>query len=84
MRSAVGLVMMVLSTGSALAQTPGMYFPMGEEKTLTDEEKAKQSERERAYKSTIGKMPDQKAADPWGSVRGNDTTAKKPAQTGTK
>jgi hypothetical protein len=61
-----------LLAGSALAQSLNM--PMGETKQLTDEEKQKQAERENAYKSAIGKIPDQKAnADPWGNVRNSGT-----------
>jgi hypothetical protein len=56
-------------SGSAHAQ--GMTMPMGgDSKSLTDEEKAKKAEQERAYKSAIGKIPDQKAnTDPWGTIR---------------
>ena len=91
MRMALGLMMTVMLMGSALAQTPGMSFPMGEEKQLTDEEKAKNAERENNYKSAIGKIPDQKAADPWGNIRGSEpqsnkttTTTKKTTQTGSQ
>ena len=62
----------------AAAQTPGMSFPMGEEPTVSEEEKAKKAERERAYRAAVGKIPDQKADDPWGNIRGNDTPAAKP------
>jgi hypothetical protein len=82
MRIAVALLIALYLIGPclirpALAQTPGMNIPLGEEKTLTDEEKEKKAERERDYKSTIGKIPDQKPADPWGNIRSNDTQTKK-------
>jgi len=89
MRIAVGFLIMILLAGRAWAQVPGMSFPMGEERTLTDDEKEKKANRERDYKAAIGKIPDQKAtADPWGNIRGADTqtnkTSKKPAQTGSQ
>jgi len=90
MRIALGLVMTVLLVGSALAQAPSLMFPMGEEKQQTDEERAKNAERERNYKSAIGKIPDQKAADPWGNVRSSEpapnkaTTTKKTTQSGSQ
>ena len=61
-----------LLTASAAAQSiPSVNMPMGgDTKTLTDEEKAQQAERERAYKDAARKIPDQKAnTDPWGNVR---------------
>jgi hypothetical protein len=97
MRIAVGLIITVCMTTAGLigvaqlsparAQVPGMNFPMGgEEKTLTDEEKEKNAARERDYKSSLGKIPDQKAADPWGNIRSNNTPADKNTkkQTGTQ
>jgi hypothetical protein len=72
------MVAMMALTGSVLAQMPPMNFPMGKEKTLTDEEKAKNAQREQDYKSAIGKIPDQKPADPWGNVRDNGAQPAKP------
>jgi hypothetical protein len=92
MRMALGLMMTAMLMGSALAQgLPPMSFPMGGDKQLTDEEKAKNAERERAYKAAIGKIPDQKAADPWGNVRSSEpqsnktsTTPKRTTETGSQ
>jgi hypothetical protein len=82
------LVTTMALSGSALAQVPPMNFPMGKEKTLSDEEKAKNAQREQDYKSAIGKIPDQKPADPWGNVRDNGAqpakTTKKGPQTGSQ
>jgi hypothetical protein len=60
-----------LLTGYAAAQTPELHMPMGgDAKTMTDEEKQQQDEREREYKDAVKKIPDQKAnTDPWGNVR---------------
>ena len=64
-------VAIIAVTTPAIGQMPGLNMPMDDEKQLTDEEKAKKAERERAYKNAIGKIPDQKpTADPWGNVRG--------------
>jgi hypothetical protein len=73
-----------LLTGSAAAQAPSLNMPMGgETKTLTDEEKEKQAERERAYKDAIRKIPDQKAnTDPWGNVRNSTESTSKQKKTG--
>jgi hypothetical protein len=85
MRIAVGLMMATLLSGPALAQS--LTLPMGGDRALTTEEQEKKTQRERDYKSAIGKIPDQKATDPWGDVRSTDTpskSTKKGAQTGTK
>jgi hypothetical protein len=60
-----------LLMGSASAQTPELHMPMGgDAKTMTNEEKEQQAEREREYKDAVKKIPDQKAnTDPWGNVR---------------
>lgn len=74
-------VMAVPAAGAALAQmTPG--FRLNEEKTLTEEEKARAKANEDAAKAARAKIPDAKPnADPWASVRGNEPAAKtaKPA-----
>ena len=87
MRIAVGLIAATLLVGPALAQTPSFHVPMGGDRTLTDEEKVRKAQREQDYKSAIGKIPDQKPTDPWGSVRDAEPpskTTKKGAQTGAK
>lgn len=68
MNAFIAATAVALLTGSAAAQSLNM--PMGDSKSLTDEEKEKQAERERAYKDAVRKIPDQKAnTDPWGNVR---------------
>ena len=87
MRIAVGLIAATLLVGPALAQTPAVHLPMGNDKSLTDEEKARRDQREQDYKSAIGKIPDQKPVDPWGNVRNADPPSKptkKGAETGAK
>lgn len=56
----------------AFAQMPpGLGLPMGgETKTLTPEEKEAQEARDKAYKESLKKIPNQTAPnDPWGSAR---------------
>jgi hypothetical protein len=69
-------VMAVPAAGTAYAQmTPG--FRLNDEKTLTEEEKARAKANEDAAKAARSKIPDAKPnADPWASVRGNEPAAK--------
>jgi len=62
--------------GPAFAQAPQINL-LADKPGKTDEEKAVDAERERAYKETLKKIPDAKASnDPWGGMR---TDAPKPA-----
>lgn len=76
-------VMAVPMAGAALAQmTPG--FRLNEEKTLTEEEKARNKANEDAAKAARAKIPDAKAStDPWASVRSNEPAAKATKSAGT-
>jgi hypothetical protein len=66
-----GAIVAALLTGPAVAQSMNMPLSVGDGKTLSDDEKARKAEQEKAYKAAIGKIPDQKAnTDPWGNVRG--------------
>ena len=74
-RALAGAMMSVAVTSAAAAQSFNM--PFGASSTMSDDEKAKKAEQENAYQSSLRKIPDQKAkADPWGNVRGSDTTNK--------
>jgi hypothetical protein len=47
---------------------------MPETKSLTPEEKEAEAAKDKAYKESLRKIPDAKAAsDPWGTVRSVDT-----------
>jgi uncharacterized membrane protein len=71
-RAFVGAMMSVTVAGAAVAQS--MTMPFGGSSTMSDDEKAKKAEQEKAYQSSLRKIPDQKAkSDPWGNVRGSDT-----------
>jgi hypothetical protein len=69
-------VMAIPAAGTAYAQmTPG--FRLNDEKTLTEEEKARAKAYEDAAKAARAKIPDAKPnADPWASVRGNEPAPK--------
>jgi len=47
----------------------------GEKKAKTEDEIKYERELDQAYKSGLNNIPDQKAkADPWGSIRGAETS----------
>jgi hypothetical protein len=66
---------LVLLTDHASAQMmPGMSQPMQkEQKHLTPEEQERQKQLDKEYKAATNKIPDQKAADPWATVRPTPT-----------
>ena len=67
---AAGLVAML--AGPALAQqarVPG-YGEKDPDKTLVERQAEKDAER--AYKRSLGNVPDKAAVDPWGSARGTE------------
>ena len=59
---------------------PNLLGGMGN-KQVDPETAEKRKEVDRAYRDTTRKIPDQKPADPWGSMRGNDAAASKTAAT---
>ena len=62
-----------LLAGPAYAQLPNVNL-MPETKTLTPEEKEQEAAQQKAYRDSLKKIPDAKAAnDPWGTVRSTDT-----------
>jgi hypothetical protein len=55
--------------GPAYAQMPNLNL-LQDTPSKTDEEKAADAERDKAYKETLKKIPDAKTSnDPWGSMR---------------
>jgi hypothetical protein len=62
---------LVLLADHASAQMmPGMSRAMQkEQKHLTPEEQERQKQLDKDYKAATNKIPDQKAADPWATVR---------------
>jgi hypothetical protein len=49
------------------------------EKAKTPSEIAAEKEAERAYKRSLGNIPEQKSTDPWGTVRSDNSAAPKTA-----
>jgi hypothetical protein len=79
------LLQVLVVAAPAAAQTPGGqdgFRPnlMGDPShRKTYEEVQEEQDREKAYKSGISKIPDQKAkSDPWGAVRTTPATATTP------
>ena len=70
---------LVLLTVPAFAQVPHVNLAPGLP-SKTPEEKEQDAIKEKAYKDSLKKIPDAKAADPWGTVR-SETPAKAAAKT---
>ena len=70
---------LVLLTVPAFAQMPQMNM-VPELPSKSPEEKEQDAIKEKAYKDSLKKIPDAKAADPWGTVR-SETPAKAAAKT---
>ncbi len=50
------------------------------DKTKTPSEIAAEKEAERAYRRSLGNIPEQKSTDPWGTMRSGDSTPPKAAK----
>jgi hypothetical protein len=66
-----------LMTGVAAAQMPMPSISLGGDHTrkLTPEEQEKQDALDKSYNSTIQKIPEKKAYDPWGNIRSAPSTS---------
>jgi hypothetical protein len=73
----IGIVaVMALLAGPAWGQAA--YPKYGEpDKTKTPAELAAEKDSERAYKRSLGNIPEQKTTDPWGAVRSDNAAAPK-------
>ncbi len=75
MRFLLLVMMVVVLAGPTHAQaqdTPHVNL-LGDGPQKTPEEKEADEARDKAYRDTLKKIPDAKAAsDPWGGVRGNE------------
>lgn len=72
------IVVIGLLTGSALAQKgPARYGE--EDKPKTPAEIAAERDAEKAYRRSLGNIPEQQKQDPWGTVRSSDSAAPKAA-----
>jgi hypothetical protein len=62
--------------GPAYAQQTSVPKYGEETKDKTPQEKEADKAAERAYKRSLGNIPDQGPTDPWGTVRSNNDTPK--------
>jgi hypothetical protein len=77
MRTLMTVAIAAALAGPAYAQgLPPLGIPMGGDKA----EKPLDPVKENEYRSAIGGMPTQKAADPWGSVRETKPASAAPAK----
>jgi len=85
MRILGAAAVVALLTGPVYAQGPHVNL-IPEFQSKTPEEREAEAARDKAYKESLKKIPDNKAAsDPWGNVRGADTSkATAPAKLRTK
>lgn len=72
------VAVVALLAGPAFAQTQNMQKYGDPDKVKTQADIAAEKEAERAYKRSLGNIPEQKSTDPWGAVR-SDSSAPKAA-----
>jgi hypothetical protein len=85
MRVFYAATVLALLAGPALAQSIPKYGEAPKAKSA--QEIAGEREAEKAYKRSLGNIPEQKSADPWGTVRSDsapNTVARDPATKRTK
>ena len=71
-----------LLAGPAFAQEKGPAKYGEEDKPKTPSEIAAEKEAERAYRRSLGNIPEQqKSSDPWGTIRGDSPPPKAAAKT---
>jgi hypothetical protein len=82
MRVLVAASMLVLLVGSALAHDDHVQRYGEKDKDKTQEQIQAEKDAERAYKKSLGNIPDKSPTDPWGwgTVRGTDEAAKTAAK----
>ena len=76
-------VALALLTGTASAQNPlmpGISLGKEQKRKLTPEEQEQQKQIDQDYKAATKKVPEQKANDPWASVRPTPTVPAKKKQ----
>ena len=80
MRFLLAIALIGLLAGSSYAQDKPVAKYHEADKDKSAAEKAADVEAERAYKRSLGNIPDQGPSDPWGNVR-SDGAAKPVAKT---
>jgi hypothetical protein len=77
----IGIVaVMALLAGPAWAQTPNVQKYGDPDKVKTQADIAREKDAEQAYKRSLGNIPEQKSADPWGTVRSDNAAPKAAAK----
>ena len=87
MRVFYAAAVIALLVGPAHAQSQAIPRYGEAPKTKSAQELAAEKEAERAYQRSLSNIPEQKASDPWGTVRSESapkTVAKDPAAKRTK
>ena len=79
MRVIAAAVIVAFLAGPAFAQQKQMQKYGEQDPDKTIQEKQAERDAERAYKRSLGNIPEQKALDPWGNVR-SDNSAKPEAK----
>ena len=76
------VVALVFGLGFAFAQMPmpSISLQGDKKRQLTPEEQERQKQLDQDYKAAAKKVPDQKATDPWASVRPTPTVPAKKKQ----
>ncbi|WP_213287528.1 hypothetical protein [Bradyrhizobium sp. sGM-13] len=75
------VAVIALLAGSAAAQQQGPPKYGEEDKPKTPSQIAAEKEAERAYRRSLGNIPEQqKSSDPWGTMRGDSTPPKAAAK----
>jgi hypothetical protein len=74
MRIFRAVVMIALLAGPAYAQTDHVPQYHEADKEKSQQEKANDKAAERAYKNSLGNIPEKAQPDPWGIARGTDAT----------
>ena len=83
MRVVAAAVIAAFLAGPAFAQQKPMQRYGEEDKPKTLEERNAEREADKAYKRSLGNIPEQKSVDPWGNVRSDNAPkpeAKAPAK----
>ena len=74
MRVVAAVVIVAFLAGPAFGQAQQPMQRYGEpDKEKTEQEKRAEKEAEAAYKRSLGNIPAQKQADPWGNVRSDNS-----------
>lgn len=71
-----GAAVVALLAGPAMAQQKGPARYGEEDKAKTPSEIAAERDAEKAYRRSLGNIPEQKSTDPWGTMRGDSAAPK--------